>query len=79
MTRKQIESKFGVKITNDNYFNRYGKFVKAYKIYAADGSMWANGLRTIADVLEECENWKQALLEIKAIVDNNPDVDFRYE
>lgn len=66
MTRAQIEKKYGVAIVDDSYYNWNGKLVKQYRIHSADGCPWENGLKTIKAVEQECKQWEQQLLAIKA-------------
>ena len=67
MTKIQIEKKYGIKIADDSYYSMAGKFVKAYKIYSADGCPWENGLRNLKEVEKECKQWEKQLLSIKAV------------
>ena len=70
MTRLQIEKKYGVTIADDSYYNPYThKWVRQYKLYSADGCPWENGLRTLADVLRECQQWQLELLSVKQTVE----------
>lgn len=69
MTKAQIEKKWGVTIIDDSYFDGFDRYVKAYRMYSADGCSWENGLRTIKAVEEECRKWSDALLGIKATVE----------
>lgn len=66
MTARQLEKKYGIRIADDSYYSMTGKFVKAYKIYSADGCPWEKGLRTIKAVEQECKQWEKQLLAIKA-------------
>ena len=61
MTKKQLEKKYGVSIVWD-YWN------DEYKIYAADGCPWENGLPTIKACEKECKEWANTLIGIKDIV-----------
>ena len=66
MTKQQLEKKYGITIADDSYYNpRTNKFVKAYKIYSADGCPWEKGLRTLKEVEAECKEWENQLLMIK--------------
>lgn len=66
MTQRALELKYGIKIADDGYYNPLKqRYVKAYKIYSADGCCWEKGLRTLKDVQAECEEWSKQLLDIK--------------
>ena len=65
MTRKQIERKYGVKIVENGYYPFYGKYVKLYDMYSADGCRWDTGFLTIKGVEQECKKWEKELLDIK--------------
>ena len=68
MTKQQIEKMFNVRIVDDSYFNSVScKYVKAYKIYSADGCCWEKGLRTLKAVKAECEQWQTALSNIAEV------------
>lgn len=68
MSRKQLEKTYGITIADDSFYNPLkGRFVKAYKIYSADGCVWEKGLRSLAAIKAECETWKEQLLKIKRI------------
>jgi hypothetical protein len=68
MSRKQLEKTYGITIADDSFVNPMnGRYVKAYKMYSADGCVWEKGLRTLAAIKEECETWKEQLLNIKRI------------
>lgn len=70
MTRNQLEKTYGIKITDDSFYNpRNGRFVKAYKFCSADGCSWENGLRTIKAIEQECQEWAKHLLSIKERVE----------
>ena len=64
MSKAQIEKRWGVKIIEDGYY-WFGKYVKLYNIYSADGCSWEKGLRTLKAVEKECKEWNDALLIIK--------------
>ena len=66
MTRARLEKKYGIKIRDDSYYNPFGRLVKLYKIFTADGCQWENGLHGLAGVEAECKKWEKELLEIKA-------------
>lgn len=67
MTKRQLEIKYGVSIDWDSYWSPLRqRFVRAYKVYSADGCPWENGLRTMKDVEAECKKWADALLSIKS-------------
>lgn len=66
MTGRQLEGKYGIKIADDSFYTMAGTLIKAYKIYSADGCLWENGLRSIKAVEQECKQWGQQLLAIKA-------------
>ena len=61
---KGLEKKYGIKVCDDSYYNPLGRLVKRYKMYAADGCSWENGL-TRDGVKKECERWADALISIK--------------
>lgn len=65
MSRAQLEKKYGIHIADDSYFNYYGKHVKKYKYYSADGCPFSNNLSTIKDIEKDCKYWETALLDIK--------------
>ena len=66
MTRTQLEKKYGITIRDDSYYNPFTfKWVRAYKMFSADGCPWENGLRTIKAVEAECKRYAEALLNIK--------------
>ena len=66
MTKAQLEKKYGIYIEDDSYYHPLGnRFVKQYRMYAADGCQWENGLRTIKAVEAECKQWELELLSIK--------------
>lgn len=68
MTRTQLEKRYGIKIADDSYYNQMsGKFVKAYKMYSADGCCWEKGLRTLRAIEAECKTWEEQLLKIKRL------------
>ena len=69
MNRLQLEKKYGITIADDTFYSpRRSKFVKAYKIFSADGCPWENGLSTLKAIEKECEQWEDALLDIKKSV-----------
>lgn len=71
MSRAQLEKKYGIKIADDSWYNPFTfKWVKAYKIYSADGCPWAKGLKNLKAVENECKYWETALLKIKSVVAN---------
>ena len=62
---KGLEKKYGVKVRDDSYWHPlWGREMKRYKIYSADGCSWENGLSR-EGVKKECEKWAKELLEIK--------------
>lgn len=62
---KTLEKKFGIKVVDDSIWNPWkGKYIKAYKMYTADGCCWEKGLSR-EGVKRECQEWAEALLEIK--------------
>lgn len=66
---KGLEKKYGVKIREDygrieRYTNGKQKYIQLYKMYAADGCPWENGL-TRNGVKKECEEWGEQLINIK--------------
>ena len=66
MDRYKLQKKYGIAICDDSYVNPLtGKYVKAYKIFSADGCLWEKGLRSLKAIEAECEEWKEALLKIK--------------
>ena len=65
MNRAQLEKRYGIHIADDSYFNMYGKHVKRYKYYSADGCPFSNNLKSIKDIEMDCEYWRGALLDIK--------------
>lgn len=66
MTRKQIENKYGVRIVDDSFYNPLkNKYIKAYRIYSADGCPWENNLRTLKAIESECKYYEKQLLAIK--------------
>lgn len=66
MSRQQLEKRYGIIIRDDSYYNPFTfKWVKAYKVFSADGCPWENGLRTIKAVEAECKRYADALLNIK--------------
>ena len=68
MTRKQLEQKYSIRIADDSYVNPIsGRFVRAYKIYSADGCCWEKGLRNLKAVKAECEQWKNAFAAIAEV------------
>lgn len=72
MSRAQLEKRYGIKIADDSYYNPFTfKYVRAYKIYSADGCPWENGLRTLKAVEAECKKYADTLIGIKACVDFN--------
>lgn len=65
MSRAELEKKYGIYIADDSYYNPItGRFVKAYRMFSADGCPWENGLKSLADVERECRLWENQLLEI---------------
>ena len=68
MSKKQLEQKYKIRIADDSYVNPInGKFVKAYKIYSADGCCWEKGLRNLKAVKAECEEWATAFATIAEV------------
>ena len=66
LSRTALESKYGIKIVDDGYYNPLKhRYVKAYKIYSADGCCWEKGLSNLKEVQAECEEWSKQLLDIK--------------
>ena len=62
----QLEKKYGITVADDSYYNPIrNKFVKAYKIYSADGCRWECGLKTVKAIEKECNEWAETLLSIK--------------
>jgi len=67
MTKAQLEKKYGIRITDDSYYNpTKGKVVKMYKYYSADGCPFENGFQTLKAVENDCKQWEKVLLKIKA-------------
>lgn len=67
MTRTQLEKTYGIRIADDSFVNPInGRYVKAYKMYSADGCPWENGLRSLKAVEAECKEYSKQLLAIKA-------------
>ena len=65
----RLEKKYGIRVCDDSYYSpRTGRFVTRYRMYAADGCSWENGL-TREGVKAECERWSKELLAIKAVHD----------
>ena len=68
MTKRQLEQRYNIRIADDSYISPInGRFVKAYKIYSADGCCWEKGLRNLKAVKAECEQWKTALVTIAEV------------
>ena len=65
MNRVQLERKYGIHIADDSYINGFGKIVKRYKYYSADGCPFSNNLPTIKAVEKDCKYWEMALLDIR--------------
>ena len=68
MSRAQIEKRWGVRIIEDGYY-WFGRYIKLYNIYSADGCSWEKGLKTLQAVENECREWSDALLSIKKKVE----------
>ena len=77
MGRQQIERTYGVHIVENGYTNLYGRYVKLYDLYSADGCRWETGMKTIKAVEAECKEWKEALLGIKVTAERNRAVQAR--
>lgn len=68
MSKKALERKYNIRIADDSYVSPIsGRFVKAYKIYSADGCCWEKGLRGLKAVKAECEEWATALATIAEV------------
>lgn len=62
-----LEKRYGITVETDGSLIRNGKLVETFKIFAADGCPWENGL-TRKGVKAECEIWGKDLLKIKDMV-----------
>ena len=66
MSKAQIEKRYGVFITVEEYYNpRRQRFMKDYKVYSADACLWDKGFRTLKGVEAMCKEDSKALLDIK--------------
>ena len=69
MSKSQLEKRYGISIVENGYYSPVtGRYVKLYDIYTADGCRWDTGFHTLKGVKEECEQWKDAIVNIKKSV-----------
>ena len=66
---EKLEKKYGIKIVDDSYWNPLQqKYLKRYRVYAADGCEWENNMtwkRLLAMLREDADR----LIEIKKMVE----------
>lgn len=67
---KTIEKKYGVKVVSEGHWYNplTGRSQETFNLYSADGCCWEKGLSR-KRVKAECEEWAEALLEIKRKTD----------
>ena len=72
MTRKQLEAKYGVKISKSVTYNQHtGTKVTEYEIVTMDGVHWCDGMETIEDVAQVLQESSTIFLGIKCKLENS--------
>lgn len=65
---ENLKKKYHIHIVDDSFWHpMYGKYIKRYKIYTADGCPWENGL-SYKSLLAECKKYGDTFLAIAANV-----------